>query len=90
MGVLIMITQDYISVKGRDVISTLQGLIKQGGLQRVVVKDTQKDRVILDLPIVYIGIGMYMAPLLSGMFLLFALIRQCTIVVYRDSSGENQ
>ena len=85
-----MITQETISVKGRDVITTLRALIKQGGLQRLVVKDSEKDRILLDLPIVYIGIGMYMAPLLSGMFLLFALMRQCTIVVYRDNPGDNE
>ena len=72
---------------GSEIIGFIQSLVKQVTVRRIVVKS--EHRVILDLPVAVLGVGVFLAPMLAGISVMVALMKQCSVDVY-DAENEHE
>ena len=78
--------KDIFYIAGSEVLQCLRDLYKKASVRRVVIRSGR--RVILDIPVAATGLALVLAPLLSGLSLVLALVSHCTIEVYEvDENG---
>jgi hypothetical protein len=85
-------------LKGEQVVERVKGLIHEGNVRRVIVK--QDDRVVAEFPLTVGVVGALIAPMLAALGALAALLTECTIEIERseppsgssggESSEDNQ
>ncbi len=76
-------TKEEIKVEGKQVVSRVKALIKEGNVRKITVKDS-KGKVILSLPVTAGVIGAILLPPLVVLGALAAFITECTISVQRE------
>ena len=74
-------TVDTVVAGGNQVIETVKGLIHEGNVRRVTIK--QDGRTIAEFPLTLGVVGAALAPALAGIGAVAALLTDCTIEVER-------
>jgi hypothetical protein len=74
---------EEVQVLSRDLVDKIRGLIYEGNVQRIVVKD-EHGNTFVEIPVTVAAIGVILAPLLAAMGAISALVAKFTIVVVRS------
>ena len=75
-------------VASRAVVNKVKGLIHQGNIRRIILKD-EKGRTYLEIPLTVATVGTIVAPVLVAVGTLAALVSQFTFVVEKVE-GQNR
>ena len=81
-----MAFQDFveeINVLGRDLVEKVKGLLHEGNVRRVIIKD-DKGHTFMEIPVTVAAVGVIAAPILAAIGALSALVAKFTIVVERS------
>jgi len=77
---------EEIKVAGKDLWETLKGLFHEVNVRRIVIKN-EKQRVLVEIPIVLGIAGIALLPWWSTVALIAALVTDCSIMVERVGEG---
>jgi len=72
---------ETIKGEGQQLLDTLEGLIKEGNVRRIVIK--QQGRTIAEFPLLVGVVGAVVAPILAAVGAVIALAKDCKIEVER-------
>ena len=72
---------ETVKAEGQELLNKLEGLIREGNVRRVVIK--QQDRVIAEFPLMVGVVGAVVAPVLAAIGAIVALAKDCKIEVER-------
>lgn len=76
-----VVTEEF-SVSSDDLVKKVKGLLHEGNVTRIVVRDEQ-NKILLELPATAGLIGAVLAPWLAALGAMAALVSQCKISVER-------
>lgn len=76
---------EEFKVHGRDLVDKIKGLVHEGNVRRIILKD-EKGQTFLEIPLTVAAVGVIAAPILAAVGALAALVAHFTLVVER--SGE--
>ena len=80
--------REIIAIKGKEVLSTVKKLVKQGNIRRIIVK--HKTKIILDIPLTLGVVGAVFAPIIAGAAFVLALVKDCTIEIEKDPNYQEE
>jgi Domain of unknown function (DUF4342) len=84
-------TEEF-KVAGQEVMATIEDLIQQATVRRIIVKRGEKELV--EIPLVFglagIGAGILMAPVYAAIGIVAALALDCSILVVRSEKEPEQ
>ena len=72
---------EAIKGEGQQLLDTLEALIKEGNVRRIVIK--QQGRTIAEFPLLVGVVGAVVAPILAAVGAVVALAKDCRIEVER-------
>jgi hypothetical protein len=75
--------EETISVKGEELVDKVKGLVKEGNVRRVIIKD-KDGKELIQFPLTIGLVGAFFAPVLAAVGAIAALVAECTITVVRD------
>ena len=75
-------TEEF-KVKGEDLLKKVKGIIDEGNVRRIIVKN-KDNKILVELPLTVGVVGAALAPLLAAVGAIAALVTECTIVVERE------
>jgi hypothetical protein len=70
-------------VHSRELVDKVRGLIHEGNVQRIIVKD-DKGHTFLEIPVTVAAIGVIVAPVLAAVGAIAAMAAHFTVVVVRS------
>lgn len=73
---------------GEQVLERVKELIREGSIQRIVIK--QEGRTIIEIPLTFGVVGVFLAPTLAATGLLSALMAKCSIEVIRSEEPSSE
>lgn len=73
---------ETFEVKGEEVIAKIKGLIKEGNVRKIIIKD-KEGATIVELPLTIGVVGALVAPALAAVGTIAAMVTECTITVER-------
>jgi hypothetical protein len=82
--------QDFVEevqVLGRDLVDKVKGLIHEGNVRRIIIKDTE-GHTFMEIPVTVAAVGVVLAPLLAAIGALSALVAKFNIVVERSERAK--
>jgi hypothetical protein len=71
--------REEFRISGEQLLKTVRGLVHEGNIRRVIIK--QDDRTILEIPLTLGVAGILVAPTLAALGAVAALVTECTIIV---------
>jgi hypothetical protein len=74
--------EETFEVKGEDLLKKIKGLINEGNVRRIIIKD-KEGKTIMELPLTIGVVGAVLAPVLSVVGAVAALVTECSITVER-------
>jgi hypothetical protein len=74
------VVYEEFKVHGKELVDKVSGLIHEGNVRRIIVKD-EKGNTFLEIPLTVATIGAIAAPVPAGLGAIAALIANFTIVV---------
>ncbi len=74
--------KEQFKVYGHDLVKKIKELIKEGNIRRIIIKN-EKGKVMMEIPVTFVVVGAFFAPVLAAIGALAALMTQCTIEVER-------
>ena len=81
-------TEEF-KVAGQEVIATIEDLIHETSVRRIIVK--RNDKVLVEIPLVFglagIGASIVMAPVYAALGIVAALALDCSILVVRSEKA---
>jgi hypothetical protein len=83
-----MAFQDFVEevqVLARDLVDKVRGLIHEGNVRRVIIKDEQ-GHTFVEIPVTIAAVGAIAAPVLAAVGAISALVAKFTIVIERSES----
>jgi len=75
-------TSEQFKVKGEEVLTKIKGLIKEGNVRRIIIKN-EKGKTMMEIPVTFAVVGAVFAPMLAAVGALAALLTNVTIEVER-------
>jgi hypothetical protein len=84
-----MSLQDFVEevqVMGRDLVDKVKGLIHEGNVRRIIIKNTE-GHTYVEIPVTVAAVGVIAAPLLAAIGALSALVANFKIVIERSEPG---
>jgi CBS domain-containing protein len=75
-------TTEEFTVNGEELIAKVKGLINEGNIRRLIIKDAD-GKTLVELPVTVGVVGALLAPMLAAVGAIAALVTKCTIVVER-------
>ncbi|MHB8903533.1 MAG: DUF4342 domain-containing protein [Patescibacteria group bacterium] len=75
-------TQDQFKVYGHELLLKIKELIKEGNVRRIIIKN-ENNKVMMEIPVTFVVVGAFFAPVLAAVGALAALMTKCTIEVER-------
>lgn len=72
---------ERITVSGSELVARVRELIREGNVNRIVVK--RRERVLLDIPVTVGAVGAVLMPYLAALGVIAALATRCTLEVER-------
>jgi hypothetical protein len=76
---------ETIKVEGGELLERVRGLIREGNVRRIVIR--QNDRSIAEFPLTVGVVGTVAAPILAAVGALAALLTHCSIEVQRAATA---
>jgi len=76
---------EEISVAAEDLVKKVKGLIREGNVTKIIVKD-KDGSILLEIPVTVGLIGAVLAPWMAALGVIAALVTECTITVERKES----
>jgi hypothetical protein len=76
------VTREEFSVSSSNLVDRVRELLHEGNVTRIIVKD-DKERVLLEIPATVGVIGTVLAPWLTALGVIAALVTNCRIGVER-------
>ncbi len=70
---------EQIQVRGTELLSRVRELLRQGNVNRIVIR--QGEKVLLDIPVTVGAVGAVLMPYLAALGVIAALATRCTIEV---------
>ncbi len=70
-------------VRGGQLLGKVKGLIKEGNIRRIIIKD-KSGKTLIELPLTIGVLGAVIAPMLAAVGAIAALVTECTITVQRE------
>jgi hypothetical protein len=83
-GAPVGIKEEYV-VRSEDLVGPIKGLIHEGDVTRIIVKD-EAGKTLLEIPAWAGIVGTILAPWLAALGAIAALATRCTITVIRQKS----
>ena len=80
-----MSTTEELKVSGKQLMSTLKGIVREGTVRRVVIKNAS-GRTVLDVPLTAGAVGVVLLPFWAAVGGLAALASHYTVVVERTDA----
>ena len=74
---------ESIKVEGGELLDKVKGLIREGNVRRIVIRQGEGDRPVAEFPLTVGVVGAVAAPVLAAVGALAALLTSCTIEVER-------
>jgi len=74
---------EEIKVTGGQLIDTIKGLIKEGNIRRIIVKN-RDGKEVFEVPLTLGVVGIAIAPLLVAVGAVAGIMNECTVVVERE------
>ncbi len=74
---------EEIKVQSRELVEKVKGLLHEGNVRRIIVKD-EKGHTFLEIPLTVAAIGVIGAPVLAGIGAIAATVAHFTVVVERN------
>jgi len=74
--------KETFNVKGEDLLGKVKGLIKEGNVRQIEIKD-KKGKTLITFPLTVGVVGAVLAPILAAVGAVAALVGECTISVER-------
>jgi hypothetical protein len=78
----IRIKLEEIRVAGRDLVERVKGLIHEGNIHRVIIKN-EEGHTLIEVPVTIAAVGAIAAPVLAAVGAIAAMVTHCTVVVER-------
>jgi hypothetical protein len=78
----IRIKLEEIKVAGRDLVDRVKGLIHEGNIHRVIIKN-EEGHTLIEVPVTIAAVGAVAAPVLAAVGAIAAMVTHCTVVVER-------
>jgi hypothetical protein len=75
-------SKEQFKVYGHELVKKIKELIKEGNIRRIIIKN-EKEKVMMEIPVTFVVIGAFFAPVLAAVGALAALMTKCTIEVER-------
>jgi len=72
---------EEFQVSGRELVRKVEELIHEGNIRRIVIK--QNGKILLDIPLAIAIFGAVLAPVLTAVGAIAAMVTNCTISVER-------
>jgi hypothetical protein len=79
---------ESIKVEGGELLDKVKGLIREGNVRRIVIRQGDGDRPVAEFPLTVGVVGAVAAPVLAAVGALAALLTHCTIEVERVAPAE--
>ena len=76
------VTREEFSVSASNLVDRVKELLHEGNVTRIIVKD-EKGKPLLEIPATVGAIGTVMAPWLTALGVIAALVTNCRIMVER-------
>lgn len=73
---------EEIQVLGRDLVDKVKGLVHEGNVNRIIIKD-DKGNTFVEIPVTVATVGVIFAPILAGVGAISALAAKFKIVIER-------
>jgi len=70
---------EEFQVSGRELVRKVEELIHEGNIRRIVIK--QNGKILLDIPLAIAVVGVVLAPVLTAVGAIAAMVTNCTISV---------
>lgn len=74
---------ETIKVEGGELLERVKGLIREGNVRRIVIR--QGDRSVAEFPLTVGVVGTVAAPMLAAVGAIAALLTNCSIAVQREA-----
>ncbi len=75
-------SKEQFKVYGHELVKKIKELIKEGNIRRIIIKN-EKGNVMMEVPVTFVVVGAFFAPVLAAIGALAALMTKCTIEVER-------
>lgn len=75
--------EETFKVSGEELLGKVKGLIKEGNIRRLIIKDN-KGKTIIEFPLTVGVVITVLLPVLAAVGALAALITECSITVVRE------
>ena len=79
--------QEELNATGDELINRVKGVVTEGNVRRIIIK--QEDRTLVELPLTIGVVGVLLAPQLAAIGAIAALVTRCTIAVEREGGHED-
>ena len=80
---------ESMKVEGGELLDKVKGLIREGNVRRIVIRQGDTDRPIAEFPLTVGVVGAVAAPVLAAVGALAALLTHCTIEVERVATADS-
>ena len=77
---------EEIKVTGSQLVDTVKGLIKEGNVRRIIVKN-REGKEVFEVPLTLGVVGIAVAPLLVAVGAVAGFMNEWTVVVERDEKA---
>jgi len=74
------VRKEEFAISGEKLVSTVKGLVKQGNIRRVTIKN-KEGKTLIEIPLTLGVVGAVLLPTLAAIGAIAALVTECTIVV---------
>jgi hypothetical protein len=71
-------------VNGEELIGKIKGLIHEGNIRRIIIKD-KEGKILIEFPLTVGVVGLVLAPTLAAVGAIAALVTEATIVVEKGA-----
>lgn len=74
-------------INGKDLLSKVEELIKEGNIRRIIIKNAE-GKVYIEIPLTIGVIGMLAAPVVAAIGAIAGLVSNFTIEIMRKENGD--
>jgi hypothetical protein len=77
--------QEEFSLKGEEILAKVKQLIDEGNVRRIIIKD-KDGKTLIEVPLTIGVVSIVLAPVLTAIGAIAALITECTMIVERHNT----
>lgn len=77
--------REQFSVQGDNLVDMVKGLVHEGNVRRLIVK--QNGHVVVEIPVTWGVLGTLLSPSLAALAAIGLMVSDCTVEVIRDEES---